>query len=122
MLISIVPSQGSSYMESRPSHRQDWTPRQVHAALHDAGLTLKQVSIEAGYDDSAAWKALYQYPTRWPKLKRIIAGRIGVPPQEIWPSIFDEQGEVRPGADRRKLPKYLTRGEAPVRRRTKGAA
>jgi len=83
-------------------HSSDWTPDQVKAAVHAAGLSLKRISVEAGYYDSGAWQALYRF--RWPKLKRVIAARLGRPPQEIWPSIFDAEGNVRPNVDRRRRP------------------
>lgn len=99
-------------MESLPRTRTDWTPDQVKAAVYEAGLSLKQISVEAGYYDTCAWQALYRF--RWPKLKLVIAARLGRHPHELWPALFDEKGDVRPTVDRRRRPDAERRKPTPV--------
>jgi Ner family transcriptional regulator len=72
---------------------QDWHPADVKAALAKKGHTLRSISAAAGLSTTAASKALAGRP--WPALKRFIAETLGVPPQAIWPSIFDDQGRTR---------------------------
>ena len=67
----------------------DWHPADVLAALKKRGHTLAGLSVTNGYHPTAAGKALKQ---SWPALERLLADAIGLPPQQIWPSRYDSEG------------------------------
>src|SRR3954451_8591717 len=70
----------------------DWHPADVLAALKKRGHSLAGLSVTNGYHPTAAGKALKQ---PWPAIEQLLAAAIGVPPQEIWPSRYDRQGNPR---------------------------
>jgi len=74
--------------------QQDWHPADIHAALKKRGVHLDKVGPSIGLHRSAGHKALHY--RRWPKVKAKIAELLGHAPQEIWPSLFDANGEARP--------------------------
>lgn len=70
----------------------DWHSADIIAAIKKQGTTLAAVSREAGLSSSTLANAL----TRpWPKGEIIIAKAIGVEPQLIWPSRYQnlKQGQ-----------------------------
>ncbi len=67
----------------------DWTTAYIVYRLRLRGLSLRKLSREHGYCPSSASNALY-FP--WPKMERLIAHALGVTPQEIWPSRYNEDG------------------------------
>ena len=71
----------------------DWHPADVLAALKKRGHSLAGLSVANGYHPTAAGKALKQ---PWPAMERLVAGAIGVAPQEIWPSRYDSEGNPQP--------------------------
>lgn len=72
----------------------DWHPADVQAALKKAGHLLDQVGPSLGLHRSAGNKALHSKP--WPRVKAKIASLLGIPPHEIWPSVFDKNDEPYP--------------------------
>ncbi|MDP1696465.1 MAG: helix-turn-helix domain-containing protein [Xanthomonadaceae bacterium] len=89
----------------KPAAR-DWHWKDVIAALHKAGWSLRQVSLAEGYpEDSSALGETARRP--YPKAEAILARYIGVAhPMVIWPTRYDEDGQP----NRR-------RGPAPMRGR-----
>lgn len=76
----------------------DWHPEQVKAAIRMRGMTLTQLALTAGYDESAVRRTLRH---RWPAVERVIAKFLGIRPQSIWPSRYDRTGNpVRAKAKR----------------------
>ncbi|HET6182780.1 MAG TPA: helix-turn-helix domain-containing protein [Acetobacteraceae bacterium] len=73
-----------------PPPGSDWHPADVLAALKKRGRTLAGISVAHGYHPTAAGKALKR---PWPAMQAIIARELGLTPQEIWPSRYDEEGE-----------------------------
>jgi Ner family transcriptional regulator len=67
----------------------DWHPADVLAALKKRGHTLAGLSVAHGYHPTAGGKALKR---PWPALEALIAREIGIAPQDIWPSRYDENG------------------------------
>lgn len=65
--------------------RQDWTRLKIKGALMLRGLTLKSISIAAGYHHSAGSKACKQ---PWPQVEKVIAAAIDEKPEDIWPSRY----------------------------------
>ncbi|WP_347253693.1 cell morphology transcriptional regulator XreR2 [Leminorella grimontii] len=65
--------------------QQDWHPADIIAALKKRGTSLAAVSRNAGLASSTLANALMR---RWPKGERLIAGALGVAPEDIWPSRY----------------------------------
>jgi Ner family transcriptional regulator len=74
------------------SNPSDWHPADILAALKKRNRTLAGVSVANGYHPTAAGKALRR---PWPALEAIIARELGVTPQTIWPTRYDESGHPR---------------------------
>ena len=72
---------------------EDWHPADVLAALKKRGRSLSGLSVENGYDRTAAGEAL---KWQWPAMELIIATALQMTPQEIWPSRYDLDGKPRP--------------------------
>ena len=69
-----------------PVTPSDWHPEDIKGAVRKTGISIRQLSVGAGYSPSSLRMVL----TRpWPAGQAIIAARIGVPPQTIWPSRYD---------------------------------
>jgi len=77
---------------SLPLDPSDWHPADVLAALKKRGRTLAGVSVANGYHPTAAGKALKRH---WPTMEAIIARELGLTPQAIWPSRYDQSGVPR---------------------------
>ena len=73
---------------------KDWHPADVQAALKKRGVPLEKVGPKIGLDRSAGHKALYARP--WPRVKIEIATILGLRPEEVWPSLFDSNGNPYP--------------------------
>jgi len=73
----------------------DWHPADILAALKKRGHSLAGLSVTNGYHPTAAGKALKQ---PWPAMEQIVANALGVSPNEIWPSRYDEEGRPLPRA------------------------
>ena len=69
----------------------------VLAALKKRGQSLAGLSVANGYHPTAAGKAL-KLP--WPAMEQIVADALGLTPQTIWPSRYDEEGSPRRHAKR----------------------
>lgn len=73
-------------MKSPPN---DWHPEDIKAAIRKTGTTMSAISRAAGLSDGAAKRAL---DIPWPRAEAIIAARLGLRPQDIWPSRYDAAG------------------------------
>lgn len=69
----------------------DWHRADIVAALWKKGTTVRRLSVQHGYASGSLRHALAGIS---PRAERIIADAIGVPPQQIWPSRYDEQGHT----------------------------
>jgi Ner family transcriptional regulator len=61
---------------------EDWHRADIVAALHKKGWSLRALSRQSGLSDGTLKTAL---DVSYPKAERIIAGAIGIPPEQIWP-------------------------------------
>ena len=68
---------------------QDWHKADIVAALRKAGWSLRRLSVQHGYHPQSLKHALHR---PWPLAERLIAEAIGVAPQVIWPTRYDENG------------------------------
>jgi Ner family transcriptional regulator len=66
----------------------DWHPADVLAALKKRGNTLSGLSRAHGYHPTAAGKALKK---PWPAMEALIAGALGLAPDDIWPSRYPQK-------------------------------
>lgn len=71
---------------------QDWHPADIKAALEKSGWTLRRLSINHGYGPTMVVHALRK---PYPRAERIIADALGVKPEDIWPSRYDERRPLR---------------------------
>ncbi len=65
----------------------DWHQADIGAALKKAGTNMSALSEANGYTRNGLRNALYR---PYPKAERIIAGAIGVLPEDIWPSRYSK--------------------------------
>lgn len=63
----------------------DWHRADIVAALKKRGLSVRQLSRDAGLGENTLANALR---SPWPKGERIIAEAIGMTPQKLWPSRY----------------------------------
>lgn len=68
--------------------KRDWQRADVMAALKKRRLSLASLSREHGLNSGTLYNALER---PWPKGEKIIAEAIGVAPDEIWPSRYEER-------------------------------
>lgn len=74
------------------NQNKDWHPADVKAALEKAGTSLRKLGIENGFHECSIYMALRN---RWPNAESIIGKALGIKPQEIWPSRYNEDGTPR---------------------------
>jgi Ner family transcriptional regulator len=74
-----------SPISAPPWHRAD-----IVAAVWKTGTSLRALSIENGYAPSTLRASLERLH---PRAHQIIAARIGVPRNLIWPQFYDQRGE-----------------------------
>jgi Ner family transcriptional regulator len=86
---------------------EDWHPADVVAAIHKAGTTLSALSRQHGYHARSLQVVLRR---AWPRGERIVAARVGLRPQAIWPSRYHADG--RPRRDVRPTNKHSTANPA----------
>ena len=68
---------------------QDWHPADIVAALHKRHLSLRQLALTHGYNSRSLSQTL-RAPMGPGEL--IISKALGVTPQAIWPSRYDNKG------------------------------
>lgn len=68
---------------------EDWHRADIIAALHKAGWSLRQLSLQHGYSQASTLKNALDRP--WIKGERIIAEAIGKPAEEIWAGRFAQR-------------------------------
>lgn len=70
---------------SKKAAQADWHRADVVAALHKKGWSLRALSRNSGLSDGTLKSAL---DGPYLKAEHIIAGAIGIAPQEIWPERY----------------------------------
>jgi Ner family transcriptional regulator len=71
---------------------KDWHRADIKAALEKAGWSLRRLSQHHGYCPGTLQTALLR---PWPRAEQLIAEAIGVRPEKIWPSRYDERRPLR---------------------------
>ncbi|MGK0706508.1 helix-turn-helix domain-containing protein [Yokenella regensburgei] len=72
-------------MERKEVPGADWHRFDIVAALHKQGVTMRDLSVEAGLKPDTLKNALQR---SYPKGERIIANALNVEPARIWPSRY----------------------------------
>ncbi|HAJ21568.1 MAG TPA: hypothetical protein DCL95_16160 [Rhodospirillaceae bacterium] len=85
----LDPEKKFSFTNSTATEPQDMHPADLKALLEKRGLSLAQISRDAGYSQTAAGRALR---TPWPAVEQILAAAVDLKPMEIWPSRYDVNG------------------------------
>ncbi|EEM0991996.1 transcriptional regulator [Salmonella enterica subsp. enterica serovar Typhimurium] len=66
---------------------QDWHRADIKSALEKRGITLRDLSRQAGLSPDSLRNV---FTRSWPRAERIIADALGITPKEIWPSRYDD--------------------------------
>lgn len=69
---------------------EDWHPADIVAELHKRGMSLRQLSLDAGYKSGTALSHALVKP--YPKAEAIIAAALDMKPETLWPSRYGEAG------------------------------
>lgn len=85
-------------MPKKPDPK-DWHKEDIKAAIRKQGTTMKGLALANGYRSVDACAQALQRP--YPKMERLIARTIGVPPETIWPSRY--KGKYSPVGNARNV-------------------
>ncbi|WP_392566215.1 helix-turn-helix transcriptional regulator [Utexia brackfieldae] len=77
-------------------NQEDWHPADIIAGLKKKGTSLSALSRQSGYAACTLGNVLLR---SWTRGELIIANKLGVTPEEIWPSRYQKTRYLR---DRRK--------------------
>lgn len=89
-------------MSKKPASK-DWHRADIIAAVRKAGSNLQQLSIKYELGAGTLRNALY-VPA--PKYERLIASFLGMKPEDIWPSRYNQDGTPKSGRGERGLGRY----------------
>lgn len=79
---------------AKKTSQEDWHPADIKAALEKKGWTLLALAQHHGIKGSSSLS--HTFERSFPLNEKRIADAIGVPPQEIWPSRYYEDGTKKP--------------------------
>jgi Ner family transcriptional regulator len=86
----VVSHMANPAAAKKPANK-DWHWKDVVAALHKRGWSLRQIGMAEGYPDGAALGEAARRP--YPKAEAILARYLGADhPMRIWPSRYDSTG------------------------------
>jgi len=97
-------------MATNPTPK-DWHPADVKAALHRQGITLRSIAKANGYNDIDCLRPVLTRP--YPKAERLVSEKIGVLPQTIWPSRYNNDGSPKSGRGERGIGRYKAKCSKP---------
>jgi Ner family transcriptional regulator len=69
--------------------KHDMAPEKVKELIIASGITLSELGIQNGFSHAAVSVTLRK---RSPYVQEVIGRQIGMRPQDIWPSRYDENG------------------------------
>ncbi|MBT6429067.1 MAG: hypothetical protein HOK30_15470 [Rhodospirillaceae bacterium] len=79
---------------------QGWSWPRIKARLEEAGTSLKQLAVDAGYHPASFSNAKLDIS---PPIQQIIADALGIQPKTLWPDRYYRNGRPKPGRRRRPL-------------------
>lgn len=94
-------------MLKKPTSK-DWHRADIIAAVRKSGTSIQALSFKNGYRRTTLGMALV-HP--YPKCERIIAAHLGITPQKIWPSRYNEDGTPK---RKRGLGRYKRKTTSPT--------
>ncbi|MBS0849672.1 helix-turn-helix domain-containing protein [Citrobacter sp. JGM124] len=68
--------------------RKNWNRIDIVAALHKSGVTMRELSVQAGLKPDSLKNALAR---PYPRGERIIASALKLKPEDIWPERYSNQ-------------------------------
>ena len=68
--------------------RKNWHRIDIVAALHKAGVTMRELSVQAGLKPDSLKNALAR---PYPRGEKIIASALSLKPEDIWPERYSNQ-------------------------------
>ena len=69
--------------------KHDLPPEEIKKRIRATGITLHELAIQNGFSPSAVSIVLKK---RQPFVQEMVASHLGLRPQDIWPSRYDENG------------------------------
>lgn len=75
---------------TKTKRRKDWHPADIKASLAKKGYTFARIAREYNYVLNSPNTVLWR---PWSTMERIVADIIGVAPQTIWPSRYNQKGQ-----------------------------
>lgn len=82
---------------------RDWHKADIIAAIRKTGTSLREMSRSHGLAHTAIGNALH-VPA--PKYERLIAERLNLKPQDIWPSRYHADGSPKSGRHERGIGRH----------------
>lgn len=79
---------------TKKTSREDWHPADIKASLDKSGWTLRALAKHHGLSSSTPLS--HTFLRSYPLNEKRIADAIGVTPQEIWPSRYNDDGSKKP--------------------------
>lgn len=76
-------------LKDENSQAKDWHPADIVAALRKNGWSISALSRYQGYKAPGTLRRAIE--KRWPKGEQIIAEAIGLRPEQIWPSRYQDE-------------------------------
>lgn len=67
--------------------KQDWHRQDVLAAIRKKGISVAELARQNGYENPTTFYNVFKVP--YPKVERIVAAFLELPPEEIWPSRYE---------------------------------
>lgn len=92
--------------DAKKTSREDWHPADIKAALEKKGWTLKALADHHGIKGSSSLS--HTFLRSMPLNEQRIANALGVDPQDIWPSRYEEDGAKKPRGLRGRLVRKST--------------
>lgn len=71
------------------SNLRDWHRQDILAAIRKRGISAAELARRNGYSNPATFYNVFKVP--YPKVQKIIAEYLGVPPEEIWPTRYADK-------------------------------
>jgi Ner family transcriptional regulator len=90
--------------QTRHQPPKDWHAEDIKAAVRKTGISLLKLAERHGYSSSAISMVLIRKSA---DLQSLIAEHLGIPPQSIWPSRYDELGQPIDGRRQRTIRRQL---------------
>lgn len=90
---------------------KDWHREDIKAAIRKTGTSLQDLALANKLSRKAVSVTLLQ---PWPRVEAIVAKRLGLQPQEIWPSRYGPDGRPLRGVSTRQ--RHRTPAPTPCKR------